>query len=47
MLQEAVEGRRQLNAYFHMWHTGQPAEARCEGCTFFNGQVRDGRLTAQ
>jgi predicted dithiol-disulfide oxidoreductase (DUF899 family) len=21
--------------------TGQPAEAQCEGCTFFNGQVRE------
>jgi predicted dithiol-disulfide oxidoreductase (DUF899 family) len=24
-----------------MWHTGQPAQAQCEGCTFFNGQVRE------
>ncbi len=38
-LLEVFEGRRQLIAYFHMWHTGQPAEAQCEGCTFFNGQV--------
>jgi len=28
-------------AYFHMWHTGQPASAQCEGCTFNNGQVRE------
>jgi predicted dithiol-disulfide oxidoreductase (DUF899 family) len=40
-LLEVFEGRRQLIAYFHMWHTGQPAEAQCEGCTFFNGQVRE------
>jgi predicted dithiol-disulfide oxidoreductase (DUF899 family) len=40
-LLEAFEGRRQLIAYFHMWHTGQPAAAQCEGCTFFNGQVRE------
>ena len=40
-LLEAFEGRRQLIAYFHMWHTGQPAEDQCEGCTFFNGQVRE------
>jgi predicted dithiol-disulfide oxidoreductase (DUF899 family) len=24
-----------------MWHPGQPAEGQCEGCTFFNGQVRE------
>jgi len=40
-LLEVFEGRRQLIAYFHMWHTGQPAEAQCEGCTFFNGQVSE------
>jgi predicted dithiol-disulfide oxidoreductase (DUF899 family) len=40
-LLEVFEGRRQLIAYFHMWFTGQPAEAQCEGCTFFNGQVRE------
>jgi predicted dithiol-disulfide oxidoreductase (DUF899 family) len=40
-LLETFEGRRQLIAYFHMWFTGQPAEAQCEGCTFFNGQVRE------
>src|ERR1700716_2187433 len=33
-LLEVFEGRRQLIVYFHMWHTGQPAEAQCEGCTF-------------
>ena len=40
-LLEVFEGRRQLIAYFHMWHAGLPAEAQCEGCTFFNGQVRE------
>lgn len=40
-LLDVFEGRRQLIVYFHMWHTGQPAEAQCEGCTFFNGQVRE------
>jgi predicted dithiol-disulfide oxidoreductase (DUF899 family) len=35
------EGRRQLVVYFHMWHTGKPAEGQCEGCTFFNGQVSE------
>ncbi|TYK44989.1 DUF899 family protein [Actinomadura decatromicini] len=40
-LLDAFEGRRQLIAYYHMWHAGAPAEAQCEGCTFFNGQVRE------
>ena len=40
-LLETFEGRRQLIAYYHMWYTGQPAEAQCEGCTFYNGQVRE------
>jgi predicted dithiol-disulfide oxidoreductase (DUF899 family) len=40
-LLEAFEGRRQLIAYFHMWFDGQPAKDQCEGCTFFNGQVRE------
>ena len=40
-LLEVFEGRRQLIVYFHMWHTGQPAQAQCEGCTFFNGHVRE------
>jgi predicted dithiol-disulfide oxidoreductase (DUF899 family) len=40
-LLEVFEGRRQLIAYFHMWHTGKPAQDQCSGCTFCNGQVRD------
>lgn len=40
-LLEVFEGRSQLVVYFHMWRDGQPAEAQCEGCTFFNGQVRE------
>jgi len=40
-LLEVFEGRRQLIVYYFMWHPGQPAEAQCEGCTFFNGQVRE------
>jgi predicted dithiol-disulfide oxidoreductase (DUF899 family) len=40
-LLEVFAGRRQLIAYFHMWHFGQPAQAQCEGCTFFAGQVRE------
>ena len=40
-LLEVFEGRGQLIVYYHMWHTGQPAADQCEGCTFFNGQVRE------
>jgi predicted dithiol-disulfide oxidoreductase (DUF899 family) len=40
-LLEVFEGRRQLIAYYHMWHTGQPAQGQCPGCTFCNGQVSD------
>ena len=40
-LLDVFEGRRQLIAYYHMWFEGQPAQDQCEGCTFFNGQVRE------
>jgi predicted dithiol-disulfide oxidoreductase (DUF899 family) len=40
-LLDVFEGRRQLAVYFHMWHDAMPAEDQCEGCTFFNGQVRE------
>jgi predicted dithiol-disulfide oxidoreductase (DUF899 family) len=40
-LLDVFEGRGQLIAYYHMWYAGQPAEAQCEGCTFYNGQVRE------
>jgi predicted dithiol-disulfide oxidoreductase (DUF899 family) len=40
-LLDAFAGRRQLIAYFHMWFDGESAAAQCEGCTFFNGQVRE------
>jgi predicted dithiol-disulfide oxidoreductase (DUF899 family) len=40
-LLSVFEGRMLLIVYYHMWHTGQPASAQCEGCTFFNGQVRE------
>jgi predicted dithiol-disulfide oxidoreductase (DUF899 family) len=40
-LLETFAGRRQLIAYFHMWHEGLPAADQCEGCTTFNGQVRE------
>jgi predicted dithiol-disulfide oxidoreductase (DUF899 family) len=38
---DAFEGRRLLLAYFHMWYDDEPAAGQCEGCTFYNGQVRE------
>ena len=38
-LLDAFEGRSQLYASYHMWHTGQSAAEQCEGCTFFTGHV--------
>jgi predicted dithiol-disulfide oxidoreductase (DUF899 family) len=38
---DVFEGRRQLIAYYHMWHDGQPTHAQCEGCTFVTGQIRE------
>ena len=40
-LLDVFEGRLQLIAYFHMWHTGKPAAEQCEGCTFNTSQVRE------
>lgn len=40
-LLDVFDGRRQLIAYFHMWSTGRPAAEQCEGCTYYNGQVRE------
>jgi predicted dithiol-disulfide oxidoreductase (DUF899 family) len=38
---DTFEGRTQLFASYHMWHTGRSAADQCEGCTFFTGQVRE------
>jgi predicted dithiol-disulfide oxidoreductase (DUF899 family) len=40
-LLETFEGRRQLIAYYLMWHTGHPAAQQCEGCTWVTTQVRE------
>jgi predicted dithiol-disulfide oxidoreductase (DUF899 family) len=40
-LLDTFEGRSQLIAYYHMWYAGKPAPEQCEGCTFYNGQVRE------
>jgi predicted dithiol-disulfide oxidoreductase (DUF899 family) len=40
-LLDAFEGRRQLIAYYFMWHAGHPAPEQCEGCTWCNTQVAE------
>jgi len=40
-LLEVFEGRSQLIAYYFMWYEGRPAAEQCEGCTLYNGQVRE------
>ncbi len=40
-LLDTFEGRRQLIAYYFMWHTGRPAPEQCEGCTLYTSQVRE------
>jgi predicted dithiol-disulfide oxidoreductase (DUF899 family) len=40
-LLESFEGRRQLIAYYFMWHPGRPAAEQCEGCTWVTSQVRE------
>lgn len=38
---EALEGRRQLIAYYFMWYPGHPAAEQCGGCTWCGSQVRE------
>jgi predicted dithiol-disulfide oxidoreductase (DUF899 family) len=40
-LLEVFEGRRQLIAYYFMWHPGWPAPEQCEGCTWCTTQVAE------
>jgi predicted dithiol-disulfide oxidoreductase (DUF899 family) len=40
-LLDAFEGRRQLVAYYFMWHAGHPAAEQCEGCTWVNAQIAE------
>jgi predicted dithiol-disulfide oxidoreductase (DUF899 family) len=40
-LLDAFEGRRQLIAYYFMWHPGHSAAEQCEGCTWNNTQVSE------
>jgi predicted dithiol-disulfide oxidoreductase (DUF899 family) len=38
---DAFDGRRQLIAYYFMWHPGAPAAQQCEGCTWCASQVAE------
>jgi predicted dithiol-disulfide oxidoreductase (DUF899 family) len=38
-LLDAFEGRRQLIAYYFMWHAGRPAAEQCEGCTWVTSHL--------
>ena len=40
-LLETFDGRRQLIAYYFMWHGGHPAAEQCEGCTWCGGQIAE------
>lgn len=40
-LLETFDGRSQLVAYYHMWHTGRPAAEQCEGCTFSTTHINE------
>ena len=40
-LLDAFEGRRQLVAYYFMWHPGRPAAEQCEGCTWCASQIAE------
>src|SRR3979409_929331 len=40
-LLDVFEGRRQLIAYYFMWHAGHPAPEQCEGCTWCTTQVAE------
>src|ERR1700716_2960235 len=40
-LLDAFEGRRQLIAYYFMWHPGRRAPEQCEGCTWVTTQVAE------
>ncbi|WP_167218967.1 DUF899 family protein [Kribbella shirazensis] len=38
-LLDAFEGRKQLLAYYFMWHPGKPATDQCQGCTWCTTHV--------
>ncbi|HZS27211.1 MAG TPA: DUF899 family protein, partial [Candidatus Angelobacter sp.] len=40
-LLETFEGRRQLIAYYFMWHAGHPAREQCQGCTWTTSHMHE------
>jgi predicted dithiol-disulfide oxidoreductase (DUF899 family) len=40
-LLESFEGRRQLIAYYFMWHIGRPAQEQCQGCTWVTSHLHE------
>jgi predicted dithiol-disulfide oxidoreductase (DUF899 family) len=38
-LLDTFEGRRQLIAYYFMWHKGHPAQDQCQGCTWVTAHM--------
>src|SRR5215468_850591 len=40
-LLDVFQARRQLIAYYFMWHPGHPAQEQCEGCTWVSSHVRE------
>jgi predicted dithiol-disulfide oxidoreductase (DUF899 family) len=38
---DTFEDRRQLIAYYFMWHQGRPAAEQCEGCTWVTSQMSE------
>ena len=40
-LLDVFDGRRQLLAYYSMWHAGHAAAQQCEGCTWVTTQVAE------
>ena len=38
---DIFDGRSQLIAYFHMWHTGRSAAQQCVGCTFSTTHITE------
>jgi predicted dithiol-disulfide oxidoreductase (DUF899 family) len=38
-LLETFEGRKQLIAYYFMWHKGHPAQEQCQGCTWVTAHM--------
>lgn len=40
-LLDIFEGRKQLIAYYFMWHKGHTAKEQCQGCTWATGHIHE------